>query len=273
MRHALYLPPFGRFADPAVVLDLARAAEAGGWDGLFLWDHIARPHEPERAVVADPWILLAAVATATERIRLGPMVTPLARRRPQKVARESVTLDRLSGGRLVLGVGLGVNAGGELTRFGELEDNKARAAVYDEALGLLRDLWSGEEVDHHGEHFTVDHVTFLPRAVQEPHIPLWGAAWGGGARKPVRRAARLDGLFPVNTTLEQLGPMLEVVAEERGGLDGYDVMFEADAGVVLDLDALAGLGVTWTSRSIDDAGDPAGVIADVAQGPLGPLAG
>jgi len=273
MRHALYLPPFGRFADPAVVLDLARAAEAGGWDGLFLWDHIARPHEPQRTVVGDPWILLAAVATVTSRIRLGPMVTPLARRRPQKVARESVTLDRLSGGRLVLGVGLGVNAGGELTRFGELDDDKARAAVYDEALGLLKDLWSGEEVDHRGEHFTVDHVTFLPRAVQEPHIPLWGAAWGGGPLKPVRRAARLDGLFPVNTTIDQLGPMLEIVAAERGGLDGYDVMFEAEAGVALDLDAMAALGVTWVARSIDDARDPAEIIAAVEAGPAGPLAG
>src|SRR5687768_4174843 len=154
MRHALHLPPFRAYSSPGVVVDLARAAEAGGWDGFFTWDHVVRPHEPERVVAADPWILLAAVATVTDRIRLGPMVTPLARRRPQKVARESVTLDHLSGGRLTLGVGLGVDSGGELARFGELDDPRERAGAYDEALALLRELWSGEEVDHHGEHYT-----------------------------------------------------------------------------------------------------------------------
>ncbi|HEY8544240.1 MAG TPA: LLM class flavin-dependent oxidoreductase [Acidimicrobiales bacterium] len=268
MRHALHLPPFGRFADPGVVLDLAHAAEEGGWDGFFTWDHMARPHEPARHVVADPWILLAAVAATTTRLRLGPMITPLARRRPQKVARESVTLDHLSGGRMTLGVGLGVNSGGELARFGEVVDPKARAEIYDEALELLQVLWAGGEVDHHGTHFTVDHVVFLPRPVQEPRIPLWGAAWGGGPERPVRRAARLDGLFPVNTTIEQLGPMLEVVAQERGGLDGYDVMVEVTRATSdRDLATLAGMGVTWAAREIDDARDPAEVIAEVAAGP------
>jgi alkanesulfonate monooxygenase SsuD/methylene tetrahydromethanopterin reductase-like flavin-dependent oxidoreductase (luciferase family) len=271
MRHALHIPAFGSFAAPDVVLDLARAAEAGGWDGFFLWDHIARPHEPQRAEVADPWILLAAVATVTERIRLGPMVTPLARRRPQKVARESVTLDHLSGGRLVLGVGLGVNSGGELTRFGELDDPRERAAAYDEALALLQELWSGEEVDHHGDRYTAGQVTFLPRPVQEPRIPLWGAAWGGGPLKPVRRAARLDGLFPVNTTVDQLRPMLDVVAAERGGLDGYEVAIETEPGT--DLDALASLGATWIMRPVDDSRPPDEVIAAVEAGPAGPLAG
>ena len=271
MRHALHLPHFARLSDPAVVVELARAADEAGWDGLFLWDHMVRPHEPHRIEAADPWILLAAIATVTERVRLGPMVTPLARRRPQKVARESVTLDRLSGGRLTLGVGLGVDSGGELARFGETADAKARASEYDEALAVLQALWSGEEVDHHGEHYQVDHVRFLPRPLQQPRIPLWGAAWGGGPLKPVRRAARFDGLFPVDTTLEQLAPMLEVVAAERGSLDDYDVMVEAEPGA--DLDAFAAAGATWVMRELDDGRDPAETIADVAAGPQGPLAG
>ena len=265
MRHAVNLPPFGPFAEPAIVVELAVAAEDAGWDGIFLWDHVVRPHEPHRAVVADPWILLAAIATATSRLRLGPMITPLARRRPQKVARETVTLDHLSNGRLTFGVGLGVDSGGELGRFGETTDDRARAAAYDEALELLQALWSGEEVDHHGPHFTADHVTFLPRPVQQPRIPLWGAAWGGGARKPVRRAARLDGLFPVNTSLDQLAGMLDVVRAERGDLDGYDVVLAPEEPT--SADELAALGVTWVMHPVDDARPVADVMAEVAAGP------
>ena len=271
MRHAAFLPPFGEFADPAVVVELAAALEAGGWDGFFLWDHVVRPHEPRRAMVADPWILLAAIASTTSRLRLGPMVTPLARRRPQKVARETVTLDHLSRGRLTFGVGLGVNSGGELGRFGEPTDDRARAGVYDEALTLLQALWSGEEVDHHGDHFTAEHVTFLPRPFQQPRIPLWGAARGGGAHRPARRAARLDGLFPVATTVDQLMPMLDVVAAERGSLDDYDVVMEVDADA--DLDRYEAAGVTWIMRPIDDSRPAADVIAAAAQGPHGPPLG
>jgi alkanesulfonate monooxygenase SsuD/methylene tetrahydromethanopterin reductase-like flavin-dependent oxidoreductase (luciferase family) len=269
MRHALHLPIFSVFAEPAAVVELAVAAEEAGWDGFFTWDHVIRTHEPARSAVADPWILLAAVAARTSRIRLGPMVTPLARRRPQKVARETVTLDHLSNGRLIFGVGLGVDSGGELTRFGEIAGPKERADAYDEALELLQALWSGEEVDHHGRHYTAEHVRFLPRPVQQPRIPLWGAAWSL-ARRPLRRAAKLDGFFPVGDDPEVLGPLLDVVAEERGGLDGYDVMFEAAPGT--DLDDLAARGVTWVMRPLDDTADPAATIAAVAQGPDGPLA-
>jgi alkanesulfonate monooxygenase SsuD/methylene tetrahydromethanopterin reductase-like flavin-dependent oxidoreductase (luciferase family) len=262
MRHALYLPPFGAFSDPQVVVDLAVAAEEGGWDGLFLWDHIVRPHEPDRAEIADPWILCAAVAMATSRLRFGPMITPLARRRPQKVARESVTLDQLSHGRLTLGVGLGVNSGGELERFAEEVDDKARAALLDESLELLQALWSGEEVDHPGPHFTA-RGRFLPRPVQQPRIRLWGAARGGGATRPVRRAARLDGLFPVGTDLDQLAVMLDVVRAERGDLDGYDVVMETDKP---DLDSYAEAGTTWLLRPVDDSEPPAEVIPAVREG-------
>src|SRR6266542_403809 len=105
LRSALWLPTFDELADPAIVARLAAEAEEAGWHGVFVWDNLLWP-APVRQV-ADPWITLAAIATATERLRLGPMVTPLARRRPTKVARETATLDRLSGGRLTLGVGLG----------------------------------------------------------------------------------------------------------------------------------------------------------------------
>jgi alkanesulfonate monooxygenase SsuD/methylene tetrahydromethanopterin reductase-like flavin-dependent oxidoreductase (luciferase family) len=264
VRHALFVPPFGELSDPNVLVEVAVAAEEAGWDGMFLWDHLFRP--PGQPVeVADPWISLAAIAATTGRLRIGPLITPLTRRRPQKVAREAVTLDQLSGGRLTLGVGLGVNSGGELERFAESIDAKVRADRLDEALEVILALWSGEEVDYRGRYFTVDHVRFLPRPVQEPRIPVWGAARSGCTPRPLRRAAALDGLFPVDTTPEQLGPMLETVVEERGSLDGFDVAMLAS--VDTDLDALSAGGVTWAMWSVAMGEAAADVLAFALAGP------
>ncbi len=127
-------------ADPRLLADLAGLAESSGWDGLFLWDRIAYP--PRGRAVADPWVALSAIALATETLRLGPMVTPLARRRVQKVARETVTLDHLSNGRLTVGVGLGNPA--DLVPFGEVVDPRERARVLDESLERLDGFWRGE---------------------------------------------------------------------------------------------------------------------------------
>jgi alkanesulfonate monooxygenase SsuD/methylene tetrahydromethanopterin reductase-like flavin-dependent oxidoreductase (luciferase family) len=161
MHSALWLPLFDELADPAVVVRLAAEAEAAGWHGLFVWDHI-HWRAPVREV-ADPWITLAAAATVTERLLLGPMVTPLARRRPAKVARETATLDRLSRGRLVLGVGLGSDRfGQEFSGTGEECDDRRRAAMLDEHLTVLDAAWSGAPVQHRGEHYVLDGLTFRP---------------------------------------------------------------------------------------------------------------
>ena len=242
MRHALFLPPFGEFARPQAVMELAVAAEGAGWDGLFLWDHMWRPPEDVEDV-ADAWITLAGVAAVTRHIRLGTAITPLTRRRPHKVARETVTLDHLSDGRLTLGVGLGVNTGGELERFGEVADQAVMAERLDEALEVILGLWSGEVVNHHGRYFKVDNVRFQPGPVQRPRIPVWGAANGGCGPKPLRRAARLDGLFPVRTTYEQLAGMLAVIAEERGSMEGFDVAMQVAPDA--DLRELENAGATW----------------------------
>ena len=184
MRSGLFVPLFDELADPAIVARLSVEAEEAGWDGVFVWDHV-RWREPV-VDVADPQITLAAVAAATERIRLGPMVTPLARRRPVKVARETATLDRLSGGRLTLGVGLGSDEfGSEYSITGEELDDRRRAQMLDEALEILRAAWSGEPVHHRGEHYTVDGMRFLPRPVQRPGVPVWVAGFYG---KPGRSA-------------------------------------------------------------------------------------
>jgi alkanesulfonate monooxygenase SsuD/methylene tetrahydromethanopterin reductase-like flavin-dependent oxidoreductase (luciferase family) len=193
VRFGIFLPNFGPFGDPTVIVDLAREAEDAGWDGLFIWDHMLFGTEPEP--VLDPWVALTAVATATSRIRFGTAVTPLARRRPWKVARETVTLDHLSGGRLVLAVGLGTPPEIEFGTFGEPTDARLRAEMLDEALDVLGGLWSGEPFSYDGKHFTVSQTQFLPRPLQQPRIPVWTAGWWPN-RRPFRRGARWDGVIP-----------------------------------------------------------------------------
>jgi alkanesulfonate monooxygenase SsuD/methylene tetrahydromethanopterin reductase-like flavin-dependent oxidoreductase (luciferase family) len=247
MRSGLFLPLFDPLADPAVVAGLAHVAEEAGWDGFFLWDHI-RWREPV-AAIGDTQVTLAAIAVGTERIRFGPMVTPLARRRPVKVAREMAALDLLSGGRLTLGVGLGSDEfGSEYSITGEELDDRRRARMLDEALEILEAAWSGEPVRHRGEHYTVDGMRFLPRPVQRPGVPVWVAGYAGRPR-PMRRAVRYDGFFPVN--LESADQLAEIVArvgalrEEAGRApdEPYEVIAEREPGT--DPAPYREAGATW----------------------------
>jgi alkanesulfonate monooxygenase SsuD/methylene tetrahydromethanopterin reductase-like flavin-dependent oxidoreductase (luciferase family) len=247
MRSGLFLPIFDELADPAIVARLSAEAEEAGWDGVFVWDHV-RWGEPGVAV-ADPWITLAAIAAATERIRIGPMVTPLARRRPVKVARETATLDLLSGGRLTLGVGLGSDAfGREYSLTGEELDDRRRAQMLDESLEILAAAWSGEQVQHRGDSYIVDGMRFLPRPVQRPGVPVWVAGYYGKPR-PLRRAARYQGFFPVNLDhADQLAEMIGDLAALRrdAGRDPaepYDVVAALDPGI--DPAPYIAAGATW----------------------------
>jgi alkanesulfonate monooxygenase SsuD/methylene tetrahydromethanopterin reductase-like flavin-dependent oxidoreductase (luciferase family) len=221
VKFGLHLPNFGALADPAAVADLAGRAEAAGWDGFFLWDHVARPEG--EFPMADPWITLAAVALRTERMRIGPLITPLSRRRPWNVARQVASLDHLSGGRVTLGVGLGVSQGHEFRDFGEVSDAKERGDMLDEGLDIIRSAWQGKPVSHAGAHYRLDSVAILPPPVQSS-LPIWGATERTGGR-PVRRAATLDGVFPFGLRPAQLPELLDNVSRLRpGGLDGYDVV-------------------------------------------------
>lgn len=243
MRSALWLPLFDELADPAVVARLAAEAEEAGWHGLFVWDHL-RWQAPVRDV-ADPWITLAAAACATEHLRIGPMITPLARRRPAKVAKETATLDRLSGGRLTLGVGLGSDRfGNELSTTGEELDDRRRGRMLDESLEILAAAWSGEPVHHHGEHYAVDGVEFLPRPVQRPGVPVWVAGFPGN-RRPMLRAARHDGFFPVNLDHpDQVAEIAATIAELRDDPAApYDIAVALPAGT--DPAPYAAAGATW----------------------------
>ena len=243
LRSALWFPLFDELADPAVAVQLAVEAEEAGWDGVFLWDHVNWRDPVQR--VADPWIVLAAMAARTERLRLGPMVTPLARRRPVKVARETATLDQLSGGRLTLGVGLGSDRfGREFSGTGDETDDRLRAAMLDECLDVLTAAWSGEEVHHQGQHYTVDGIRFLPRPVQQPGVPVWVAGFPGNL-KPLRRAVRYDGFFPVNLDHpDQVAEISETLAKLR-----QDPTSPFDLAVGLSPDAdpapYVAAGATW----------------------------
>jgi alkanesulfonate monooxygenase SsuD/methylene tetrahydromethanopterin reductase-like flavin-dependent oxidoreductase (luciferase family) len=249
---AIWLPIFDALADPITVARLAGEAEASGWHGVFVWDHL-RWRAPVRQV-ADPWITLAAIASATERVRLGPMVTPLARRRPTKVARETATLDRLSGGRLTLGIGLGSDtSGSELSKTDEQLDDRRRAAMLDESLAILGAAWSGETVHHHGEHYTVDGIQFLPRPVQTPGVPVWVAALPGRVN-PLRRAARHDGFFPVNLDHpDQLAEMLAVITDLRAETDRAETAYDVAVGLPLGADPMpyVAAGATWWMPELD----------------------
>jgi alkanesulfonate monooxygenase SsuD/methylene tetrahydromethanopterin reductase-like flavin-dependent oxidoreductase (luciferase family) len=211
------------------VAQLAVRAEGRGWDGFFVWDHVAYA-APVRCV-ADPWITLAAIAAATERVTIGPLVTPIPRRRPHQLARETVTLDRLSSGRLVLGVGLGSTRTGEFDpeRFGEEGDLRARATLLDDGLERLAAYWSGQ---------------FEPQPLQRPRIPVWVAAtWP--SRRPLRRAARWDGLFPVDldgpAALAELRAEVEELREDDAP---FDLIVTNPAGT--DPAPWIEAGATWT---------------------------
>ena len=193
MQYGLCLPNAGSWGDPRTLGELARVAEEAGWDGVFLEDYIVwQGHQGTPTY--DPWVILAVMALRTERIRLGTTVTPLPRRRPWKLASETVTLDHLSNGRLILGVGLGDTESEDVSfsHFDEESSLPERASMLDEALDVLTGLWSGEPFSYHGKYYRLNEVTLSPRPVQTPRIPIWvGGGWP--LKGPTRRALRWDG--------------------------------------------------------------------------------
>ena len=245
MRHGLYLPPIGTFGDVHVLVELAVSAERAGWDGFFLWDHV---HYDPPAPLVDTWVTLAAVASATATIRLGPLVTPLPRRRSWKVAREAVTLDHLSDGRVVLGVGLGIDYWREFSAFGDVATDAERAELLDDGIDLLKRLWSGRPTTFSGRRVTVDAVQFLPAPVQTPSIPIWSAViWPPTRPGPVDRAVRCDGVIPYTgepMTAEQAADVHDAISARRN--DPFDLCVWGQPGRA---NHYAAAGVTWLLQS------------------------
>jgi alkanesulfonate monooxygenase SsuD/methylene tetrahydromethanopterin reductase-like flavin-dependent oxidoreductase (luciferase family) len=213
MKFAFSFANFGYLGDVRTLVDLAVDAEVAGWDAVFLWDHV---NWPDMGFHVDPWITLGLIADRTERVLVSTSITPIARRRPTKLAREILTLHQISDGRFVFGAGNGLWPN-EFDDLGDAADLKVRAEMLDEGLELLQSLWSGESVDHQGTHYRAKAQTFAPGGAE---IPVWlGASWPN--QKPIRRAARFDGLVAINQdaatplTPDQVAEVSGWIAESR----------------------------------------------------------
>jgi alkanesulfonate monooxygenase SsuD/methylene tetrahydromethanopterin reductase-like flavin-dependent oxidoreductase (luciferase family) len=262
VKYAIYLPLFSPFGSARIIADLARDAEQAGWDGVFIWDDVAGWDRD----MTDPWVALSAAAVSTDHIRLGALITPLARRRPWKFARETVSLDHLSGGRLVVGVGVG---GGQ-EQFGDLGDEpnqRARGDMLDEGLEVVTGLWSGEPFEYEGKHYHIKKTVFRPKPLQEPRIPIWVAGvWPN--KRPMERMARWDGMFPlfwgVDDLAQQQAHLREMVARvedareanrPRGQKPGsFDVVVTGEtdpAHAAEQVSGFAQAGASWWLESLN----------------------
>ncbi len=283
MRYGLSVANTDMFGDARALAELMRQAEAVGWDGVFLEDYIVYQGSRD-APTYDPWVTLAAIAMRTERLQIGTSVTPLPRRRPWKVAREAMTLDHLSGGRFILGVGMGdVNDVG-FTHFGETTAAKVRAEMLDEALDVLVGLLSGQPFAYQGVHYQVGEVTFRPMPIRPGGIPIW--IGGGWPRKAlVRRAARLDGACPYKIGVESeygsdgmtpadIRALKAAIAAQRTRsipfeiVNGGETPGDDPARASATLAPLAEAGVTWWMEFVGSyRGDGDAMRTRILQGP------
>ena len=235
MKYGLDVPTTGEYANPRLLAELAVEAEEAGWDGFFIWDVfngdevLDNPNERWIGCI-DSNVALAAIATRTRRIRIGAFMTPLARRRPWKVAREAIALDHLSNGRLIFGAALGMETDRYWATFGEQMNAKTRAEMLDEGLEILQGLWTGEAFSFDGKHYHIDNAKFLPKPVQSPCIPIW-LAGGWPKQKPLRRAAQWDGIYLMTLnqvtgellTIEELKAIVNYLKAHRQSSQPFDI--------------------------------------------------
>ena len=230
MRYVLGLPNGGACGDPGFLAELADEAERAGWQAVLIEDYI--DYQAMDVPTCDPWVALAAMAMRTRGLLLGTAVTPIPGRRPWRVAQEVATLDRLSGGRVVLGVGVGDPRDPTFGRLGEETDLRIRASMLDEGLTVIAGLWRGEPLTFQGRHYRVDGVALRLTPRQRPRVPIWvGGLWP--RRGPVERAARWDGAMlgwkvgtggaEVEMTPEDVRLLVAEIGRLRPqGLEGYD---------------------------------------------------
>ncbi|HEY42376.1 MAG TPA: LLM class flavin-dependent oxidoreductase [Anaerolineae bacterium] len=253
MHFGIEVVTLGDYADPRLVVKLAQTAEAAGWEGVFVWDHLGFVWG---APSGDPWVILSAVAQATKRLKIGSSVTPLPRRRPHVLANTLATLDLLSEGRVIFGVGLG-GVPDEFAVFGEVKDTKVRAAMLDEGLEVMNQLWSGEIVTHHGSYYKLEGVVLTPIPIQRPRIPIWV---GGESPPALRRAARWDGWVVGGVSMEgemiktpeQMAEKISNIYQHRNSEHPFDVGL---TGITTPDDRklpqdYAAVGVTWWLESL-----------------------
>ncbi len=257
--------------------DLAASAEQAGWDGVFYWDAV---HIPDFGDMFDPWVALTVIAMRTSRVRLGGIVMAAPRHRPWLFARAAASVDHASHGRLVLPLGLGALDDTGVGGVGEPTGTRERAERLDETIEFLEAAWTGEPFSHHGRHYRTDEMTFLPRPVQRPRIPIWVVgAWP--REKSMQRVLRYDGLLPnklkaeggqETVTPDDIREMASWIRERRGTLDGFDIVSEGQTGG-LDLGAAAAIvrpwadaGATWWTEA-DWRGSYDNLRRRVEQGP------
>jgi alkanesulfonate monooxygenase SsuD/methylene tetrahydromethanopterin reductase-like flavin-dependent oxidoreductase (luciferase family) len=279
MQYGICISPAGPGGDPAAMAELAAEAEQAGWDGIFLEDYIVYQGQAGMATY-DPWVTMAAMATATSRVRLGTAVTPLPRRRPWKLASEAVALDHLSRGRLILGVGAGDPHDQGFSATGEPRRPAVRAQLLDEGLEIVTRLWSGEPVTFHGRHFRVEQLQLAPLPVQRPRIPVWvGGDWQLSGVKA--RVARWDGSFvykgsPDEKWQDMTAADIRDIRAAADGRPGFDIALVALGGGERGADwdreqqhirSLAAAGATWWSEWVKP-GDRQRTIDAVRRGPL-----
>lgn len=238
------------------LIEMACEAEAAGWDGVFYWDGICFQ---EIGPMYDPWVVLTAFALRTSRVRIGAILTPLSRRRPWKLARETVSIDHLSQGRLVVPVGLGALGDGGFAKVGEATDRKTRAQLLDEGLEIVTGLWSGQPFHFQGQHYHVEEMTFLPPPVQSPRIPIWVV--GAWPSKPsMQRVLRYDGILPNKwspddpegtVTLEDIRAINAYVRAHRTLTTPFDIISEGETNgedreqAAAQIQPYIDAGITW----------------------------
>lgn len=257
MKYGLDVSITGAYAHPALLADLAVLAEETGWDGFFVQDGLLNA---DSQALVDPWIALSAIALQTRRLRIGALMTPLAAYRPWQVARQTVSLDHLSQGRLIFGAGLGEKAQ-DFVAVGEDADARHRAEKLDEGLEILRKLWSGEAFSFHGTHYQMTEVQLLPKPLQSPRIPIWMAGvWPN--RKPFRRAAGFDGIYIASQkangeslTPDALQEALAYIKAQREPASPFDVAFAGETPTdigqgVKTVQPYREAGVTWWLEGI-----------------------
>jgi alkanesulfonate monooxygenase SsuD/methylene tetrahydromethanopterin reductase-like flavin-dependent oxidoreductase (luciferase family) len=260
------------------IVAMAAEAEEAGWDGVFYWDGVAIPGADP---IDDPWVTLAAIAMRTERVRFGAIITPPSRRRPWKLAREAMTLDHLSGGRIVLPVGLGALEDAGFGGVGEATDRRIRAELLDESLEILTRAWSGAPFTYEGKHYTMAEMTFLPPSVQQPRIPIWVVAMWPRPRS-VERALRYDGIMPylvgadggpAAATPEDVRAMVAAARERKGEGVPFDIILDGTTPAIDSQAArervrpLAEAGATWWVESPWENASVVSLRERIAAGP------
>jgi alkanesulfonate monooxygenase SsuD/methylene tetrahydromethanopterin reductase-like flavin-dependent oxidoreductase (luciferase family) len=263
------------------ILEAGALAEETGWDGFFTWDGIS----VGAMDTFDPWVILGALATRTTRITLGAMIFALPRRKPWEVARQSITVDHLSGGRLVLPVGLGAVDDAAFSRVSSgVTDARTRAELLDETLAILELAWSGKQFSFEGKHYQLTDFVFQPRPVQSPRIPVWVVA-AFPSNPSMGRAARWDAVLPHNRARPFDPVTPDDVREVREWVDGhrppeaegpFEIVIEgvlpAGAEGKDRLAALEEAGATWWIEShwTGPVATPRGLRKLLAKGPPRP---